>query len=341
MSFNFKLILQWSRISELAFEPIKARSPGLQTLLSQLSSSWPQKQWSLAREFKKFSVKKSCLASSRNVFPIASSTMLLRTGFEEYAQQRWSVMKLTSVIIRKIKIDFHKSNANSVLCQQSLASECLNWLFYELRFGASSGLVWFNCVSILFSLQVESFLYIIDVAGGPEVERYFPDSRFERLQIHCAAAGYHLNLARGAKDTSAKTASLNQATTHLNKAITIDYNEQLPMLGLGQVALEKVFSFIQASSRSIYACHAQTWFKLYVAVVYIYFLDIFILHCRMQSIRLWTINACKWFIIITNGLYLHAYIKLLKFCQSKGSVSANLKPSAHVYEHKSKSCIKR
>ena len=88
--------------------------------------------------------------------------------------------------------------------------------------------------------QVDSFLHIIEVAGGAEVEEYFPNSRFERLQIHCAAAGYHLNVARAAKDLSAKTAALNRATGHLNKAITIDYNEQLPILGLGQVALAKV-----------------------------------------------------------------------------------------------------
>lgn len=78
------------------------------------------------------------------------------------------------------------------------------------------------------------------MACGPEVEEHFSDSKFERLQIHCAVASYHLSKAQMAKDRAQKNDSLTVATNHLNKAITIDVNEQLPIMGLGQVARAKV-----------------------------------------------------------------------------------------------------
>ena len=88
--------------------------------------------------------------------------------------------------------------------------------------------------------QVDSFLHILTEACGPEVEDYFSDSKFERLQIHCALASYYLSRASMAKETSEKTELLKKATSHLNTAVPIDIDEQLPVLGLGQIAQAKV-----------------------------------------------------------------------------------------------------
>lgn len=101
--------------------------------------------------------------------------------------------------------------------------------------------------NLFLQLQVDSFLHIVKVACGPEVEQYFAESKFERLQIHCAAAAYQMSLAKAAKERESKQKALTQATVHLNKAITIDYNEQLPILGLGQVALIKVSFLLNIS----------------------------------------------------------------------------------------------
>ena len=87
---------------------------------------------------------------------------------------------------------------------------------------------------------MEAFLHILDEACGPEVEQHFFEFKFERLQVYCAAASYHLNKAQMSKDRAARNESLAKATSHLNKAMTIDVNEQLPVLGLGQVAKAKV-----------------------------------------------------------------------------------------------------
>ena len=87
---------------------------------------------------------------------------------------------------------------------------------------------------------MDDFLHILDVACGEEVEKYFHDSKFERLHIHCAVASYHLSKAHMAKASTEKNEQLNKATSHLNKAVTIDIDDQLPVLGLGQVAQAKV-----------------------------------------------------------------------------------------------------
>lgn len=94
-------------------------------------------------------------------------------------------------------------------------------------------------------LQVDAFLHILDVACGPEVEQHFYDSKFERLQVYCAAASYHLSKAQMSEERAVRNEALAKATSHLNKAMTIDVNEQLPLLGLGQVAKAKVSPHLQ------------------------------------------------------------------------------------------------
>ena len=88
--------------------------------------------------------------------------------------------------------------------------------------------------------QVDAFLHILKEGTGPEVEEHFVEAKFERLQMHCALASFYLNKAATMKDRTAKNNALTQATSHLNKGLGIDVNEQLPVLGLGQVALVKV-----------------------------------------------------------------------------------------------------
>lgn len=90
------------------------------------------------------------------------------------------------------------------------------------------------------------------MATGPEVEQYFAESHFERLQIHCATAAYQISRAQAEKDRPARNEALAQATAALNKAISIDVNEQLPVLGLGQVALLKVVSLCLMPFSSFY-----------------------------------------------------------------------------------------
>lgn len=97
---------------------------------------------------------------------------------------------------------------------------------------------WLKSRSLFF--QVKEFLHILGVACGEQAQDYFKDSKFERLQIHCALASYQLSKAYMAKESAERAELLNEATGHLNKAVTIDINEQLPVLGLGQVAQAKV-----------------------------------------------------------------------------------------------------
>lgn len=105
------------------------------------------------------------------------------------------------------------------------------------------------------SLQVRAFLHILEVACGPEVEEIFPDKKFERLQMFCAVASYHLSKARMATDWGVRNESLTVATERLNKAMTIDVNEQLPVLGLGQVAQAKA----STQECSIIASPSMPW----------------------------------------------------------------------------------
>ena len=88
--------------------------------------------------------------------------------------------------------------------------------------------------------QAAGFLRILDEACGDEARKHIYVSKFERLHVHCAIASYHLSMACMAEAAPEKTDQLSKATSHLKEAVTIDIDDQLPVLGLGQVAQAKV-----------------------------------------------------------------------------------------------------
>eukprot|EP00884_Botryococcus_braunii_P015610 jgi/Botrbrau1/2732/Bobra.0164s0012.1 len=86
----------------------------------------------------------------------------------------------------------------------------------------------------------KQYLYILQEGTQPEVEHYFGKSaEFERIQIFCALASYHTRKGRIEKDRAKKTEEFQLATTFLNTARGINVGEQLPHIGLGQLALAK------------------------------------------------------------------------------------------------------
>ena len=89
--------------------------------------------------------------------------------------------------------------------------------------------------------QVEQYLKILREGTSSEVEEYFGDAaRAERLQIFCALAAYHTAAGRAEQDRVTRNEHFARAAQLLGKARQIDYNEQLPALGQGQLALARV-----------------------------------------------------------------------------------------------------
>lgn len=93
----------------------------------------------------------------------------------------------------------------------------------------------------LRSGQVEQFLQVLDEGTGSDVEQHFGESaKHERVQIFCALGAYHTTLAGTEKDRATRQSQLTKASTFYSRALTISYQELLPHLGLGQLALARV-----------------------------------------------------------------------------------------------------
>eukprot|EP00798_Chlamydomonas_sp_ICE-L_P008150 gene8150-1403_t len=73
-----------------------------------------------------------------------------------------------------------------------------------------------------------------------EVERFFGKKpTYELIQFHCALAALYMGKGKEEKDRAKKADWFNKATTCLTSAKTLDPNEQLVRLSLGQLALAK------------------------------------------------------------------------------------------------------
>eukprot|EP00873_Tetraselmis_striata_P036611 jgi/Tetstr1/456875/TSEL_043547.t1 len=86
--------------------------------------------------------------------------------------------------------------------------------------------------------MVKQFLHILTEGTSEEVVEYFGDrAKYERIQIFCALASYYTAQGAGERDRSKRNVAFNQAQVHLRQAAQIDFDEQLPKLGAGQLAL--------------------------------------------------------------------------------------------------------
>jgi hypothetical protein len=90
--------------------------------------------------------------------------------------------------------------------------------------------------------STKQYLYILKEGTSLEAEEYFgKKAEYERIQALCALAAYHTRLGRNEhKDRAKKNDEFQKATTYLNTARAINFEEQLPHIGLGQLALAKV-----------------------------------------------------------------------------------------------------
>lgn len=91
--------------------------------------------------------------------------------------------------------------------------------------------------------NLKQYLYILEEGITDEVGQYFQQAKFERLQIFCALAAYHTAEGRNQRDRNARTEQFARAAQLLGSARQIDYEDQLPLLGLGQLELARVSSF--------------------------------------------------------------------------------------------------
>ena len=89
--------------------------------------------------------------------------------------------------------------------------------------------------------QVQQFLQVLTEGTGSEVEEHFGDTaKYERIQCFCALGAYNTTLAGTKKERAAQNSHFATASTLFSKALSISYQELLPHLGLGQLALARV-----------------------------------------------------------------------------------------------------
>lgn len=74
-----------------------------------------------------------------------------------------------------------------------------------------------------------------------DVEDFYREKgKFESIQLLCELAATHVDAAKAESSRSSKTERLAQAATLLTRARQLDYQEQLPSIGLGELALARV-----------------------------------------------------------------------------------------------------
>jgi RNA polymerase-associated protein CTR9 len=90
--------------------------------------------------------------------------------------------------------------------------------------------------------KLKQYLKILNYGTSEEVATHFQQTaKFERLQIFCALAAYHTAQGRS-QDRSGRTDQFTRAAELLSSARQIDYEDQLPFLGLGDLDLARVRS---------------------------------------------------------------------------------------------------
>ena len=90
--------------------------------------------------------------------------------------------------------------------------------------------------------MMKQYLYILNEGTSKEVADYFQGAKFERLQIFCALAAYYTAEGRTQRDRNARADHFAKAAQLLGTARQIDYDDQLPFLGLGQLEMARVRS---------------------------------------------------------------------------------------------------
>lgn len=99
--------------------------------------------------------------------------------------------------------------------------------------------------------NLKQYLYILEEGITDEVGQYFKQAKFERLQIFCALAAYYTAEGRKQRDRNARTEQFARAAQLLGSARQIDYEDQLPLLGLGQLELARVSSLLGHKERDL------------------------------------------------------------------------------------------
>eukprot|EP00240_Pyramimonas_obovata_P000109 CAMPEP_0118921074 /NCGR_PEP_ID=MMETSP1169-20130426/461_1 /TAXON_ID=36882 /ORGANISM="Pyramimonas obovata, Strain CCMP722" /LENGTH=1092 /DNA_ID=CAMNT_0006861731 /DNA_START=195 /DNA_END=3470 /DNA_ORIENTATION=- len=85
----------------------------------------------------------------------------------------------------------------------------------------------------------EEFKIVLEDGSSPEIEKYYADSKYERIRILVALAEYYMRMGRSMKDKRKKDEYFTRTAGYLNSATRIDQNEMLPILARGQLALTK------------------------------------------------------------------------------------------------------
>lgn len=89
--------------------------------------------------------------------------------------------------------------------------------------------------------KLKQYLKILTEGTGDEVAAHFgQEAKFERLQIFCALAAFHTAEGRSQQDRSKRVEHFTRAAELLSSARQIDYEDQLPFLGLGELDLARV-----------------------------------------------------------------------------------------------------
>ena len=89
--------------------------------------------------------------------------------------------------------------------------------------------------------KLSAYLKILKEGTSKEVAEYFEGrAQFERVQIFCALAAYYTAEGRLAADRNASNMHFGNAAQLLASAASIDFDEQLVPLALGQLALARV-----------------------------------------------------------------------------------------------------
>eukprot|EP00959_Pyramimonas_sp_CCMP1952_P151087 3162117-Pyramimonas_sp.AAC.3 len=85
----------------------------------------------------------------------------------------------------------------------------------------------------------EEFKIVLEDGSSPEIEKYYADSKYERIRILVALAEYYMRIGRSTKDKRKKDEYFTRTAGYLNTATRIDQNEMLPIFARGQLALAR------------------------------------------------------------------------------------------------------
>ena len=100
--------------------------------------------------------------------------------------------------------------------------------------------------------KLPAYLKILTEGTSKEVADYFEGrAHFERVQIFCALAAYYTAEGRATQDRNASNMHFGRAAELLNSARSIDFQEQLVLLAVGQLALARVGILSSQASKPI------------------------------------------------------------------------------------------